>query len=158
MTSRRRLLAVAIVLSTVLAGCGNDHDDRLAARRAEVAEHGAHVMPFDVNTTTHRFRPTGDGLVETVVADDPTDTAQVELIRQHLAHEAGSFAHGDYSDPAAIHGDTMPGLTELEAGADRIDVTYSDETAGGRITYSTADPALVAALRTWGQAQTTDHG
>ena len=35
------------------------------------------------DATTHRFEPRANGLEQTVVADDPDDTEQVDLIRQH---------------------------------------------------------------------------
>jgi hypothetical protein len=158
------LLAVLLILAA-LAGCGGDGsgdgdggtggaDDR----QAEVAERGASVMPFDLDATTHRFESRDDGLVQTVVADDATDGDQVALVRGHLADEAGRFAAGDFGDPAAIHGDDMPGLAALAAGAARVDVAYADVPGGARITFSTGDPDLVDALHRWGEAQVGDHG
>jgi hypothetical protein len=146
------LLAAATAL--LVAGCG---DDQVASadRQDDVASRGAEVMPFDLEATTHRFEPVDNGLVETVVADDHDDTEQVELVRQHLAPPR--FARGDYGDPATIHGDDMPGLAELEAGAGDIRVVYQPVDAGGRITYTASTPALVDALHRWGEAQTTDH-
>jgi hypothetical protein len=155
------VLLVAVVLA-VLAACGGDGSEDggggLDERQEDVAERGAEVMPFDLEATTHRFEPTDEGVVQTVVADDPTDAANVALVREHLAAEAERFAGGDYADPAAIHGDDMPGLAELEAGADRIDVAYAETSAGGRITYTTADAGLVDALHRWADAQVMDHG
>jgi hypothetical protein len=152
--------ALAVALLVVLAAaCGGGGDgDALAERRADVAERGAPVMPFDLDATTHRFMPVPTGLVQTVVADDPTASDQVALVREHLAQEASRFRAGDYGDPARIHGDDMPGLAELEAGADAIAVAYEDTPDGGRITYATDDPALVDALHRWAEAQTMDHG
>ena len=164
---RRRPAGVvaAGMLVLGLAACGDDGgEDRQGdsgangERQAEVAERGADVMPFDLDATTHRFEPTPDGLVQTVVADDPDDADQVGLVRRHLAEEAERFAAGDYGDPAAIHGDDMPGLAELEAGADAIDVAYADAPDGARVTYTTSDPALVDALHRWSEAQVMDHG
>ena len=147
------------LLSMAVMACGDDGtDERLAERRAEIADRGADVMPFDLDATTHRFEPSEAGLVQTVVADEPSDTAQVDLIRDHLAQEAGRFGRGDYGDPAAIHGDDMPGLAELEAGADSVTVTFEDLVDGARLVFTTDDPGLVDALHRWGEAQTTDHG
>ena len=162
----RRSAAVALAaagLAATLAGCGgatgrSDGRDEGTARQAEVAERGAHVMPFDLEATTHRFTPVDSGLVQTVTADGAADTEQVALVRDHLAHEADRFRAGDYGDPAAIHGDDMPGLAELEAGAAAIAIAYEPTGAGGRISYTTDDPALVDALHRWAEAQVTDHG
>lgn len=150
-------LRVALGASlAVLAACGQDGD--ADDRQAEVAERGAEVMPFDLDATTHRFEPLDDGLLQTVVADDPADGDQVALVREHLVDEADRFAEGDFDDPASIHGDEMPGLEELRSGFEHIDVTYAEVPDGATITYTTAEADLVAALHDWAEAQVTDHG
>lgn len=151
------LIAVGLLAA---AACG-DGDDGTAAdaeRQEGVAERGAEVMPFDLDATTHGFEPVADGLVQTVRADDPADTEQIDLIRDHLEEEAERFAAGDYGDPTTIHGADMPGLADLEAGASDIAITYEPTPQGGRITYVTGDATLVDALHEWGEAQLTDHG
>ena len=153
--ARRWRVALPLAVLAVLAACGPAGP---TDRRTEVAERGSRVMPFDLEATTHRFEPDVDGLTQTVVIDDPGDTGQLALVREHLRDEADRFTRGDFDDPAHIHGDAMPGLSDLRAGYSSIDVTYSDVSAGGRITYRTTDADLVAALHTWAEAQTTDHG
>jgi hypothetical protein len=152
-TDIRGRAAAAFVLLVLLSGCGDGRD-----RQADVAERGASVMPFDLDRTTHRFIKTESGGVQTVVADDPTDTGQIDLVRQHLRQERDRFSRGDFTDPARIHGDDMPGLAALRAGAGRVTVAYEDAPAGGQITYTTGDPALVTALHAWFEAQVSDHG
>lgn len=164
-----RGFAVLMAAGLAFVGCGDDGDDAsdsddsqddeaLAERQDEVAERGEEVMPFDLDATYHQFGPLEDGIYQMVIARDPDDTEQIELIRDHLAEEAEHFSEGDYSDPAAIHGEDMPGLAELEAGADAITIETEDMPAGGRINYTTADPELVDALSQWAEAQTEDHG
>lgn len=155
------LLAVAVGVG--LTACGDDSDDgndgdALAERQEEVADRGADVMPFDLDATLHQFEPTDDGLIQTVRADDPTDDAQIALVREHLGEEVDAFDQGDFSDPASIHGHDMPGLAELEAGADDIRISYEDLPDGARMTYVTDEPELVTALHSWGEAQVADHG
>jgi hypothetical protein len=137
---------------------GQSGAQALAARQAEVAAKSRQVMPFDLERTTHRFAKTGTGGLQTVTAKDPADAQQVKLIREHLAEEVARFSKGDFGDPASIHGGEMPGLRELEAGHDRIDVRYAEGSAGAQITYTTSDPALIKALHAWFGAQVTDHG
>ena len=85
-------------------------------RQAHVAARGEHVMPFNLEETTHIFQPLPEGGLQTVIADSPTDTQQISLIQTHLQSEANKFSSGDFSDPAAIHGDAMPGLSTLSKG------------------------------------------
>lgn len=167
-TRRRSTLALGILLvvtvgKLAIACTWGRSDDPVTSTTATtnrdqgVEEHSRDVMPFDLERATHTFEPRPDGLIETVVTNPP-DPAEIEAIRGHLRHEEVRFAAGDFSDPAHIHGEDMPGLAELRAGYQRLTVTYTDVPAGGRLTYTTADPALVDALHRWGQAQTSDHG
>ncbi len=129
-----------------------------ANRQAEVAARGAEVMPFDLERTTHIFDDMPDGGLQQVVADDPTDTAQIALIRAHLQEEAVKFQRGDFGDPASIHGDAMPGLAGLRQGYGLIEVAYAELPDGAQIRYTTSDPAMVTALHAWFAAQLSDHG
>jgi len=116
------------------------------------------VMPFDTSKTIHFFRMTVSGGVERVVTRDSDAADQVALIQQHLQHEAARFKRGDYSDPAALHGATMPGLRELQAGAPKIAISYSPLPAGGQITFETTDLHLLTAIHRWFGAQLSEHG
>jgi hypothetical protein len=89
---------------------------------------------------------------------DKRDGDQVMLIRQHLRKEAARFEKGDYSDPASLHGASMPGLRELQAGVKRVAVSYSDVPDGGQITFSTTDLHLLTAIHRWFGAQLSEHG
>ena len=157
--NRRVLLAgaaavIALAGSIAFAAGAFDGPDR----QQVISERGAEVMPFDLDETTHVFEPTETGGVQRVVADDPTDEKQVALIRGHLEEEAEAFRLGDLSDPAAIHGEDMPGLRELETGTERIEIRYSELSDGAQIEYETEDPALASALHEWFDAQLSDHG
>ncbi len=144
-------------LGGVAAACGS-HPEAFPARRAEVAARGGGVMPFDLAKTRHVFESRPDGGLQTVSANDPNDTTQVRLIQAHLRAEADKFTRGDFTDPMAIHGHAMPGVAELRRGAGAIRVEYAPQQDGGRIRYVTTDPALVAALHRWFEAQRMDHG
>ncbi|GAA4716179.1 aspartate carbamoyltransferase [Phytohabitans rumicis] len=157
--ARWALLLVAAAVAALSGGCGDDSSTSGAAsRQDEVAERGASVMPFDLDRTTHQFTKTDSGGVQTVVADDPRDTAQITLIRQHLAEEVDHFRRGDFTDPAAIHGNQMPGLQALRGHAGRITIGQESTPDGGRVTYTTTVPELVDALHAWFDAQVSDHG
>ena len=126
-------------------------------RQAEVARKGATVMPFDLMRTTHFFDDRKSGGVETVTANDKADAEQIKLIRGHLSAEAKRFGRGDFSDPARIHGEDMPGLATLSRAGSKLGVKYEPLPAGARLTYSSRDRAVVAALHEWFAAQRSDH-
>jgi hypothetical protein len=129
------------------------------ARQAEVARRGADVMPFSLAATTHVFTRTGDGGSQRVVAKDSADAAQVRLVRQHLRQLEAQFRKGDFSGPAHIHGNDMPGLAGLRAARPgEVAIAYREVDGGAVLTYRSANPALVAALHQWFDAQLSDHG
>lgn len=116
------------------------------------------VMPFDISKTVHIFKMTDFGGVERVVSRDPKATDQIALIQQHLKHETAQFQGGDYSDPARLHGETMPGLKELRDGASRLKVKYAALPDGAEITFESSDFHLVTAVHRWFGAQLSEHG
>lgn len=128
-------------------------------RQAEVARRGPDVMPFSLKGTTHVFSKTADGGVQRVVAKSASDDQQVKLIRGHLREIRARFLKGDFSGPAHIHGEEMPGLAQLEATRPgQLTIGYKDVKGGAELTYRTADVQLVSALHVWFDAQLSDHG
>jgi hypothetical protein len=152
------LVALSVAVFGVIALVVLVGDPDEPTRQDEIADRGALVMPFDLETTTHGFAKTDTGGVQTVRAHDDAEASQVPLIREHLAEEAEAFAAGDYDDPRAIHGDEMPGLAELQADPEAVEVEYAELPDGATITYRATDPALVDAIHRWFDAQLFDHG
>ncbi len=150
--------AVAAVVAFALASSSDDSAGDTAERQAQVAARGRAVMGFDLERTTHVFDTDDSGGVETVRANDPDDTVEIDRIRQHLSHEAERFATGDFDDPAAIHGHDMPGLATLAAAGPALEITYDTVRDGAALTYSSDDPEIVAAIHDWFAAQVQDHG
>lgn len=117
-----------------------------AQRQAEVSLRGKDVMPFSLAATTHIFSKRVDGGVQQVVAKNSNDNAQVILVRQHLQQIREEFLKGDFSNPTHIHGQSMPGLADLQAAKPgQITIDYKDVNGGAELTYKTGTPRLVAA-------------
>lgn len=136
---------------------GMDHEAHMNGRQAEVAELGRGIMPFDLERTTHVFNKQEFGGIQQVISDDG-DAEQIALIQTHLQEEFNRFQQGDFSDPAHIHGDNMPGLAELQAGYEQLEVTYTELPDGAQINYSSENPELIEAIHAWFEAQLMDHG
>ena len=127
-------------------------------RLDEVAQRGSHVMPFDLEQTTHVFSKTGDGGIQQVIVKDPSNTRQIDLIRTHLLEISRQFSQGDFSNPEMIHGKNMPGLAELrKAETGQIKIEYTELPEGAQIEYSTDSPSLIQAIHQWFDAQLSDH-
>ena len=127
-------------------------------RLNEVADRGSHVMPFDLEKTTHIFSKTDTGGIQQVIAKDKSDTEQINLIRNHLSQISNEFKHGNFSNPEKIHGAAMPGLAELKsAETGQIKIVYKEFPDGAEITYSTHIEKLKLAIHQWFDAQLSDH-
>ncbi len=127
-------------------------------RLDEVEQRGVHIMPFNLELTTHVFSKTAKGGVQKVIVKNLKDTAQIRLIREHLIEISRDFQQANYSDPAKIHGENMPGLNTLRnAKPDHISILYKDLPKGAEITYSTDTPIFITAIHKWFDAQLSDH-
>lgn len=128
-------------------------------RQAQVAQRGAEVMPFALAVTTHIFTKTASGGVQQVIAKDAADDRQAELVREHLRDMRARFLAGDFSGPAHIHGQDMPGLARLQAARPgQLSIVYREVPGGAELEYRSHDTGLIAALHDWFDAQLADHG
>jgi hypothetical protein len=128
-------------------------------RQAEVAARGAEVMPFDLQASGHVFTKSRNGGLQQVLVKNPKDAVQLRLVRSHLRDIAARFEQGDFSAPAQIHGEKMPGLAQLkQARPGEISIHYRELFNGAQIRYATSNPALVPVLHQWFDAQLDDHG
>ena len=148
------LFTVFFTLILLLRGTGIAGSDH----QKTVHDMAHNVMPFDISKTTHIFEMTETGGIRQVVVKDPINTKQISLIMEHLRHEAARFRNGDFSDPASLHGASMPGLKELAAGSSKISIEYSDIPSGGQIVFTTHDIHLLTAVHRWFGAQLSEHG
>jgi len=150
------ILSLSIVLfATIPAHAVEPADEK---RLDEVAERGTHVMPFDLEKTTHVFSKTANGGIQQVIAKDKSDSEQIQLIRDHLLEISEEFRQGVFSKPAQIHGGDMPGLAELEtANPGQMKIEYTALPDGAQINYSTKLPQFIRAIHQWFDAQLSDH-
>ncbi len=149
---------VPLLLSILILSSAYAAPKATEKRIAEVARRGVHVMPFDLDLSTHVFSKTAKGGVQDVIAKNPNNPLQIKLIREHLTKISRDFRQGDFSDPAKIHGDNMPGLKKLrKANQNQLKIVYKELPMGASIKYSSDDPALISAIHQWFDAQLNDH-
>jgi hypothetical protein len=133
-------------------------EQTLDTRQDEVARLGQQVMPFNLDQTLHIFSKTETGGLQQVIVKEPTNHAQITLIREHLKKIAEEFKQGNFSDPTQIHGKDMPGLTTLKnAAPGTIKIQYRELADGAEITYTTDNSILISAIHQWFDAQLNDH-
>ena len=150
---------MATVLATILVTLPAYAVEKASEQRLdEVVARGVHVMPFSLEQTTHIFSKTANGGIQQVVVKDANNLEQIKLIRQHLSKIATEFRKYDFSNPAKIHGDDMPGLKQLKmAKPEQINVVYKELANGAEINYSSNVPELITAIHQFFEAQLSDH-
>lgn len=131
---------------------------QLHHRQSMIHDRGSMVMPFNLSTTTHVFNKTDTGGVQRITVDKDGSDEDVSRIRSHLQSITEEFDKGNFSDPATLHGNQMPGLQTLQERHERLNVTYSEIDEGAKVAYRTQDTVVVNALHDWFDAQLRDHG
>ena len=129
-------------------------DSAFAAVQARGAD--ARGMGVDQYTSVHRFDALPDGgRIELQRAVN--DSAGVVTIRHHLRTIAAAFETGDFSTPAFVHMQDVPGTRVMAAKRDAITYTYRELPRGGEVRITTRDPAAVDAVHAFIAFQRTDH-
>jgi hypothetical protein len=164
----------AAALLVALAACGGEPDIQpvdapaVAAEPvpavgsdsafAELQERGAApaAMGVDQYASTHRFDvlPDGGRIELQYDSDAPTEIAR---IREHLREIATAFAAGDFTTPAFVHMQEVPGTDVLAAKRGVITWEYRELPRGGEVRVTTADAEALAALRRFMEFQRADH-
>ncbi len=150
----RMLISLSLLLTSCFVMAETIPD---AKRLDDVAERGAHVMPFALDKTLHVFTKNNSGGTQQVLAKNVQDAEQIKLIQQHLSMLALKFAKGDFSGPKRIHGETMPGLAQLATAANQIQFNYHALANGAQLDYVASEPQLIDAIHAYFDAQLSDH-
>ena len=118
---------------------------------------GGQDMGFSQTTTTHHFLLKADGGTIAVTANDEKDAVTREQIREHLAHIAGAFAHGDFDIPMFIHDQTTPGVPEMKRLSRKIRYQFHETDKGGQVEISSTDNEAIRAIHDFLLFQIREH-
>lgn len=151
------LVALALGMGTLPAGAlaqssppGEDPDF------ASLQERGAMGMGVDQYASTHLFDalPDGGRIEYQYDRDDPDGIAR---IRRHLKEIQEAFQAGDFSTPAFVHGQEVPGTDVMAERRTHIEYRYQDLPRGGELRLVTEDPDALQAIREFMAFQREDH-
>lgn len=132
------------------------HDTLSDTAYAAMQERGRTAMGVDQYSSAHRFddRPDG-GAIE--LQRDPTDSAGVSVIREHLASIARKFSAGDFEIPGFVHGTSVPGTSVMHARRAGIAYRFEPLPGGGRVVMRTRDADAVRAIHAFLAFQRSEH-
>ena len=154
--ARIALTAAALSLA-FMSACSPASDSAEAdADFAALQLRGASGMGVNQYASTHLFDalPDGGRIELQYNSDDP---AEVAAIRGHLHEIHAAFAAGDFSIPAFVHDQTVPGTQVMAARRDHISYLYSELPRGGELRLVTSDPEALEAISAFMAFQRDDH-
>jgi hypothetical protein len=163
-----------VMVMTLLAACGGEAevqrvDAPLAGAEASphagsdsafeaLQERGAGPLGMGVDqyASTHQFDILPDGgRIE--LQHDTDDAAAIARIREHLQEITRAFAAGDFSTPAFVHMQQVPGTDVMAAKRDVIEYDYRQLPRGGEVTITSTDAEALDAIRRFMEFQRADH-
>ena len=101
---------------------------------------GQDVMGVDQYTSVLRFDPVAaGGRIE--LQRDRDDSAGVAMIRAHMRSIARTFAAGDFTAPATVHFETVPGVATMRTRRAAIHYDVTDLPRGAALRIRSSDPA-----------------
>lgn len=135
---------------------GHDAPARADSAFDALQQRGKAAMGVDQYTSVHRFDDLADGgRIELQRAAG--DTAGVRTIREHLQAIARAFASGDFSTPAFVHMQEVPGTAEMARLRGKIRYDFSPLPGGGQLRITTPDPDAIQAVHRFMAFQRGDH-
>lgn len=128
-------------------------DSAFAAMQAR----GQTVMGVDQYASAHVFEDLADGGRIVLDVDDPSDTAGIAAIRQHMWDIAAAFRAGDFAKPFLVHAQDVPGTAIMTARRAGITYEASDRPRGGEVRIRSTDPTAIGAVHEFLAFQRSAH-
>ena len=149
-------LALCITAATLPAQAAGKTKPKTDTGFKAMQERGKKAMGVDQYTSTHKFDalPTG-GRIE--LQRDVDDSAGVAQIRAHIREIAQAFKSGDFSTPAMVHMQDVPGTKVMRERRDKITYQAHDLPRGAELHINTTDPAALAAIHEFMAFQRGEH-
>jgi hypothetical protein len=117
---------------------------------------GQTAMGVDQYTSTHKFDAfkTG-GRIE--LLRDTDDSAGVAQIRKHIRKIARAFKSGDFTTPAMVHMQTVPGTAVMRTKRGVITYEPRNLPRGAELLIRTSDPDALRAIHEFMAFQRGEH-
>jgi hypothetical protein len=150
------LAAVLIGLSACAPGAPGSAEAPPPESFAALQARGQQAMGVDQYTSTHLFDALeSGGRIE--LQRDVDDPAGVTQIREHLQAITKAFSSGDFSTPAFVHMQDVPGASVMASKRELITYRYSELPRGGQVLITTGDPDAIEAIHAFMAFQRQDH-
>ena len=123
---------------------------------SRLQERGRTAMGVDQYSSRHVFEALPDG-VRIELQRNQDDAEGTEAIRSHLREIAAAFKAGDFSTPAFVHWQEVPGVRAMMERRETMTYTYKPLPRGGELRITSPDTAAVKAVHEFLAFQNSDH-
>jgi hypothetical protein len=144
------IAAIFFMVPSLLRGQTPESSIAAAAR-------GEEVMGFDQAKTTHHFKLLPEGGAIEITANDTSDLASRDAIRQHVANIAAMFGQGNFDLPRLIHQQKPPGVGTMRRLKGTISYAAENLPNGGRVQITTANSEALNAVHDFLRFQIQEH-
>ena len=157
--SNARVIALLLLAGAAGLCWAGGHSQKGGAQRdkndaAETGPPNGGTEAFDPRAVNQATTETASGGIRRVVANESSDAKQIGLIRSNLKALADRFGPGSFAAPSEAGGPAARAVAVLRSAApEQLRAQYLEVRAGAEVRYSSADPAIAAALRDWLAAQ-----
>jgi hypothetical protein len=144
------------------AACAQQHPasgdcPMMQTSMTQMEQRGDQAMGFSHEKTTHHFLVLNSGGAIVVEANDPSDGASRDQIRQHLNHIAKMFSAGNFDAPMFIHDQTPPGVPAMRKLKKKIHYAFESTDKGGRVVITTKNGKALSAIHEFLKFQIEEH-
>ncbi|MEO8335528.1 MAG: hypothetical protein ABI664_11180 [bacterium] len=123
---------------------------------AGMQQRGMRAMGVDQYTSVHTFdQLTDGGRIE--LQRDRDDSVGVRAIRSHLGAIQKAFQSGDFSTPAFVHMQAVPGTTDMARLRGVIRYSLKNLPRGGELRITSTNPEAVKAVHAFLAFQRGEH-
>jgi hypothetical protein len=123
---------------------------------AALQKRGQQGMGVDQYTTQHQFESLADG-GRIIYESSSGHAAEVAQIRKHLGEIALAFAAGDFSTPAFIHDETVPGTPVMAERREAIEYELVERPLGAELRLATRNAEVLHAIHAFMAYQRIEH-
>ncbi len=147
-----QMIVAPLLCAVALAAQDTPRDTGYAAMQ----QRGKVAMGVDQYVSTHRFDDLADGGRIELQSDRP-DSVAVAAIRDHLQGIARAFRAGDFTTPAFVHMQEVPGTKVLAERREAVRYEFTPLPRGGAVRIVTRDSLALQAIHQFLAFQRREH-
>ncbi|HYY35506.1 MAG TPA: hypothetical protein VE867_03945 [Candidatus Binatia bacterium] len=118
---------------------------------------GNNAMELNQEKMINHFKLLPNGGAIEITANEPSDIATRDAIRQHVAKIAAMFAEGNFRIPTFVHHQRLPSVEAMTRLKNKISYTAANLPNGAQVLITTENPEALNAVHDFLRLQIQEH-